>query len=114
MSRRISREATFFATSSSACPTASPSRSRWPPGLSGAVGSSQVIVTAGLAEITAGAIAMGLGGYLATRGDDEHYAERTRENLEVEEQPDVEEDEVGEIFEAYGVTPEESGRWWRA
>ena len=47
-------------------------------GLTAAVTSSQVIVTAGLAEVAAGAIAMGLGGYLAARSDQEHYASEER------------------------------------
>lgn len=77
-------------------------------GLSGAVAASHLVVTAGFAELTAGAIAMGLGGYLATRGQIEHYdSERTRETREIKELPHVEEKEVVEIFEAYGVTAEE-------
>ena len=64
-------------------------------GLSGAVGSTGIIVTAGLAEIAAGSIAMGLGGYLAARSDAEHYAsERVREETEVREKPAIEADEV--------------------
>ena len=60
-------------------------------GLSGAVASSRVIVTAGLAEIAAGSIAMGLGGYLAARSDAEHYAsERRREEREVATMPEKE------------------------
>src|SRR5476649_954475 len=60
-------------------------------GLSGAVDSSAVILTAGLAEVAAGAIAMGLGGYLAARTDGEHYAsERVREEQEVREVPEIE------------------------
>ena len=79
-------------------------------GLSGAVASTGIIVTAGLAEIAAGSIAMGLGGYLAARSDAEHYAsEREREHREVREKPDVEAREVSEIFEAYGLTEEETG-----
>jgi VIT1/CCC1 family predicted Fe2+/Mn2+ transporter len=78
-------------------------------GLSGAVASTGIIVTAGLAEIAAGSIAMGLGGYLAARSDAEHYAsEREREHREVREKPDVEALEVSEIFEAYGLTQEET------
>lgn len=78
-------------------------------GLSGAVASTGIIVTAGLAEIAAGAIAMGLGGYLAARSDAEHYAsEREREHREVREKPDVEAREVAEIFEAYGLTEQET------
>jgi VIT1/CCC1 family predicted Fe2+/Mn2+ transporter len=77
-------------------------------GLSGAVASSGIVITAGLAEIAAGSIAMGLGGYLAARSDAEHYAsERAREALEVEEKPHVEEREVADIFSDYGLTDEE-------
>lgn len=78
-------------------------------GLSGAIASTRIIVTAGLAEIAAGSIAMGLGGYLAARSDAEHYAsERVREQREVESVPDVEADEVQQVLEAYGLTAEES------
>jgi VIT1/CCC1 family predicted Fe2+/Mn2+ transporter len=78
-------------------------------GLSGAVESTAIVVTAGLAEIAAGSIAMGLGGYLAARSDAEHYAsERLREEAEVREKADVEADEVTQVFAAYGVTAEES------
>ncbi|HTY41046.1 MAG TPA: VIT1/CCC1 transporter family protein [Thermoanaerobaculia bacterium] len=77
-------------------------------GLSGAATGAGVIVTAGLAEIAAGSIAMGLGGYLAGRSDAEHYAsEREREHREVREKPAVEAGEVGEIFRGYGLTDEE-------
>ncbi len=73
-------------------------------GLSGAVSSTNIIVTAGLAEVAAGAIAMGLGGYLAAQTDREHYAnERKREFREVREIPHQEEAEVAEIFQAYGL-----------
>ncbi|MEO6392487.1 MAG: VIT1/CCC1 transporter family protein [Pyrinomonadaceae bacterium] len=77
-------------------------------GLSGAGGSVAIVITAGLAEIAAGSIAMGLGGYLAARSDAEHYAsERAREALEVKEKPQVEEAEVADIFSEYGLTDEE-------
>src|SRR5262249_31660406 len=77
-------------------------------GLSGAVQSNHIIVTAGLAEIAAGAIAMGLGGYLAAKSDAQHYySERRREVLEVKERPDEEEREVREVFREYGLTEEE-------
>jgi VIT1/CCC1 family predicted Fe2+/Mn2+ transporter len=60
-------------------------------GLSGAVSSTSIIVTAGLAEIAAGSIAMGLGGYLAARSDAEHYAsERSREQREIAEKTEAE------------------------
>ena len=76
-------------------------------GLSGAVASSRIVVTAGLAEIAAGSIAMGLGGYLAARTDAEHYrAERLREEREVRELPDRETEEVAEIFREYGLEGE--------
>ena len=78
-------------------------------GLSGAVGTTGVVVLAGLAEIAAGSIAMGLGGYLAARGDAEHYAsERTREEREIVERTRDEEEEIYEIFEHYGVERSES------
>lgn len=78
-------------------------------GLTGAVDNSHIVVTAGFAEIAAGSIAMGLGGYLAARGDAEHYhSEREREVREVKELPDTEADEITDIFQEYGVTPEES------
>ena len=73
-------------------------------GLSGAIASSRIVVTAGFAEIAAGSIAMGLGGYLAGRSDAEHYAsERAREQREVAEVPEVEAAEVGDVFLSYGV-----------
>ena len=73
-------------------------------GLSGAVSSSNIIITAGFAEIAAGSIAMGLGGYLAARTDAEHYAaERARERLETYEVPDEEAAEVAEVFSSYGL-----------
>ena len=77
--------------------------------LTGAVSASRIVLTAGAAEITAGAIAMGLGGYLAARGDAEHYAsERAREKREVEVVPKLEEKEVAEVFEGYGLTAEQT------
>ena len=73
-------------------------------GLSGAVASSHIVVLAGLAEIAAGSIAMGLGGYLAARGDAEHYAsELQREQREIVERVHDEEEEIYEIFEQYSV-----------
>lgn len=78
-------------------------------GLSGAVANSSVILTAGLAEIAAGSIAMGLGGYLAARSDAEHYdSEKIREQNEIVEKPQAETDEVTKVFMAYGLTPEQS------
>ena len=78
-------------------------------GLSGAVNTTSIIVTAGLAEIAAGSIAMGLGGYLAAKSDAEHYfSERTREESEVSDKPDMEAAEVAEVFHSYGLTADES------
>ena len=78
-------------------------------GLTGAIASSHIILTAGFAEIAAGSIAMGLGGYLAARSDAEHYAsERLREEQEIVTVPDVEVKEVREIFQSYGLTDMES------
>jgi VIT1/CCC1 family predicted Fe2+/Mn2+ transporter len=80
-------------------------------GLSGAVNTpnaTAVVITAGLAEVAAGSIAMGLGGYLAARTDAEHYAtERAVEVQETIEVPDREADEVAEVFRSYGL-PEET------
>jgi VIT1/CCC1 family predicted Fe2+/Mn2+ transporter len=74
-------------------------------GLSGAVSTLNVIITAGLAEIAAGSIAMGLGGYLAARSDAEHYAsERRREEREIVEKTEIEREEVREVFRAYGLS----------
>jgi VIT1/CCC1 family predicted Fe2+/Mn2+ transporter len=74
-------------------------------GLSGAVDSTHVVITAGLAEIAAGSIAMGLGGYLAARTDAEHYAaELAREKRETIEIPEEETREVAELFEGYGLS----------
>lgn len=73
-------------------------------GLSGAVASTGIVVTAGLAEIAAGSIAMGLGGYLAARTDLEHYqSERVREMAEIMTMPDLEAEEVAQVFKAYGL-----------
>ncbi|HTI15982.1 MAG TPA: VIT1/CCC1 transporter family protein [Dictyobacter sp.] len=78
-------------------------------GLSGAVSSTTIVVTAGLAEIAAGSIAMGLGGFLAARSDAEHYAsERLREQEEVRDKTQAEKDEVRDIFVSYGLTAEQS------
>ncbi|MFI5173506.1 MAG: VIT1/CCC1 transporter family protein [Terriglobia bacterium] len=73
-------------------------------GLSVAVAATTIIVTAGFAEIAAGAIAMGLGGYLAARTDEEHYAsEKAREDRETLELPEEEAKEVAAIFRSYGL-----------
>jgi VIT1/CCC1 family predicted Fe2+/Mn2+ transporter len=78
-------------------------------GLSGAVDNSHIVVVAGLAEIAAGSIAMGLGGYLAARSDAEHYeSERLREEREVQEIPDEEALEVQNVFADYGLSHDES------
>ena len=77
-------------------------------GLSGAVASSGLVVTAGLAEIAAGSIAMGLGGYLVAKTDLEHYAsERLRELRETQHIPEREAEEVSEIFRGYGLRDEQ-------
>src|SRR5438445_13568238 len=77
-------------------------------GLSGAVDASKIVVVAGLAEIAAGSIAMGLGGYLAARSDAEHYAsERKREQNEVVHRPKDEVREVQDVFREYGLTEKE-------
>lgn len=76
-------------------------------GLSAAVSSNSIIITAGIAEIIAGCIAMGLGGYLAGKTEQEHYdSELKREYLEVESVPETEKEEVKEIFAAYGLDSE--------
>ncbi len=78
-------------------------------GLSGTVQSTNIVVIAGLAEIAAGSIAMGLGGYLAAKTDLEHYrAEEQREYVETQEKPDVETHEVTEVFRGYGLTAEQA------
>lgn len=73
-------------------------------GLSGAVADTSIVTTAGIAEIVAGAIAMGLGGYLAGQTEVEHYeAELKREYEEVEKVPEREKEEVREVFADYGL-----------
>lgn len=77
-------------------------------GLSGALADGRLILTAGLAEIAAGAVAMGLGGYLAARGEADHYhAELAREQREVRDSRRLEEEEVVAIFGAYGLSRED-------
>src|ERR1700680_3631029 len=81
-------------------------------GISGSIApnphASTLVVTAGLAEIAAGSIAMGVGGYLAARTDSEHYAsEREREVREIVELRDVEIEEVAKVFRDYGLTETE-------
>ena len=78
-------------------------------GISGAVDSTAIVITAGLAEIAAGSIAMGLGGFLAGKSDVEHYdSEYKRELIEVDTMLEHEKDEVLEILEGYGLTKGES------
>jgi VIT1/CCC1 family predicted Fe2+/Mn2+ transporter len=73
-------------------------------GLSGAIDAAGIVVTAGVAEIAAGSIAMGLGGYLAGKTDAEHYAnELAREIRETETMPREEEHEVAIVFRDYGL-----------
>src|SRR5262245_38185228 len=80
-------------------------------GLSGAVEASAIIITAGLAEIAAGAMAMGLGGYLAARTDAEHFAsERAREERETREMPQAEAAEVAGVFRSYGLDGDTAAR----
>src|SRR5215467_11570189 len=72
-------------------------------GLSGAVASAHIVVTAGLAEVAAGSIAMGLGGYLAARSDAEHYtSELAREEQEIRDVPEIEAQEVSDILVGFG------------
>jgi VIT1/CCC1 family predicted Fe2+/Mn2+ transporter len=76
-------------------------------GMSGAVASNALVTTAGIAEIIAGSIAMGLGGYLAGRTEQDHYtSELKREYNEVELVPDMEREEVRDVFAAYGLSLE--------
>jgi vacuolar iron transporter family protein len=76
-------------------------------GLTGAVASNLIIITAGMAEIIAGSIAMGLGGYLAGVTEYQHYhSELKREYWEVENLPEKEKEEVREVLAEYGVNKE--------
>jgi VIT1/CCC1 family predicted Fe2+/Mn2+ transporter len=73
-------------------------------GLSGAIDSTSIVITAGLAEIAAGSIAMGLGGYLAGRTEIEHYdSEERREYDEIVNKHEIEIAETKEIFAEYGL-----------
>lgn len=73
-------------------------------GLSGAVTATNLVVIAGIAEIVAGSIAMGLGGYLAAKSDRDHYAsERAREESEIVDMPEEEMREVAAVFQGYGL-----------
>ncbi|MCB0526740.1 MAG: VIT1/CCC1 transporter family protein [Lewinellaceae bacterium] len=76
-------------------------------GLSGAIDASGIVLTAGIAEIVAGSIAMGLGGFLAGQTEVEHYeAELAREYDEVERLPEREKQEIRDILGEYGISPE--------
>src|SRR5574340_1248046 len=73
-------------------------------GLSGTVSNTEIVVIAGLAEIAAGSIAMGLGGYLAGKTDTDHYrSELDREYRETHELPEEEAEEVARVFRRYGL-----------
>ncbi len=74
-------------------------------GISGVSGAAtKIVVLAGLAEIAAGSIAMGLGGYLAARTDFEHYlTEKQRENWEIDHLAEREKEEVADVFRGYGM-----------
>ncbi|KAI4313679.1 hypothetical protein L6164_026638 [Bauhinia variegata] len=77
-------------------------------GLSGANASSSIVLTAGIAEVAAGAISMGLGGYLAAKSEADHYSrELIREQEEIVRLPDTEAAEVAEILAQYGIEPHE-------
>ena len=79
-------------------------------GLTGAIASTHLIITAGMAEIVAGSIAMGLGGYLAGKTEIEHYdAELVREYYEIDNVPDKERQEVADVMIEYGVNQELAG-----
>lgn len=74
-------------------------------GVSSAVSSNKIVTTAGIAEIIAGSIAMGLGGYLAGKTEWDHYkSEMTKEYYEVDNMPEVEKEEIKEIFASYGFS----------
>ncbi|HEV8084942.1 MAG TPA: VIT1/CCC1 transporter family protein [Chitinophagaceae bacterium] len=74
-------------------------------GLSGAVATSNIVIIAGIAEIAAGSIAMGLGGYLAGKTEQDHYnSELKREYAEVERIPEMEKKEVQDFFESIGLS----------
>ena len=76
-------------------------------GLSGAVEATTIVITAGLAKVAAGSIAMGLGGYLAAKTDAEHFAsEQAREERETVEMPETEAAEVAKVFRDYGLNEE--------
>lgn len=77
-------------------------------GMVGAVAASKLVVTAGIAEIAAGSIAMGLGGYLAAKSDEAHYeSEWKRERKEIVEVPEEEKSEVRLVFSKFGLKDDE-------
>lgn len=81
-------------------------------GLSGAISSNTIIITAGVAEIVAGAIAMGLGGYLAGNTEYQHYyAEKKREEWEVDHLPEKEMQEIRDLVGEYGLSEEIKNRF---
>jgi vacuolar iron transporter family protein len=76
-----------------------------------AIANTHLIVIGGLAEIAAGSVAMGLGGYLAARGDAEHYdQEKAREYREIKDIPEEEKAEVSRVFQNYGLPADESAK----
>jgi VIT1/CCC1 family predicted Fe2+/Mn2+ transporter len=80
-------------------------------GLVSASTDATIIIAAVLSEIVAGSISMGLGEYLAMNTEAEHYArERKREESETENKPEVEKQEVADIFQKFGLSEEESER----
>ncbi len=80
-------------------------------GISGAISASHIVVTAGVAELAAGGISMGLGGYLAAQTDIEHYrSEKRREEQEVDEIPGEERAEVLGILRGYGLDDSDARR----
>lgn len=84
-------------------------------GLSGALSSTRLVVTAGIAEIVAGSISMGLGGYLAARTERDHYmAELAREQRETEAVPEKEAEEVAQVLRGYGLESSEAAPLVRA
>ena len=77
-------------------------------GISGAIAQTHLVVTAGFAEIAAGSIAMGLGGYLAAKSDRDHFhSEQKQEEEEIKQMPQAESQEIVDLFGAYGLTAEE-------
>src|SRR6059058_1249314 len=76
-------------------------------GISSTVSNNHIVVTAGIAEIAAGSIAMGLGGYLAGKTEQDHYdSELKREYDEVERVPEREKEEVMDFFKQIGLSKE--------